>query len=506
MNKIKLTIILTLFAALCTAAYRQVTVGSGNKPVNGALLDIKEKDEATGGVTATKGLLMPRVNLSKKDQLYPMFESTTTPGTDNDDYNDGTKKSDQNKKHTGLVVYNVTPVPTEGLDVGVHSWDGTKWVAVKNGSGSGTTYSSDYPIVVKNDNIYLATTEENSSTPLATGSILRFDGADWVVVVPVDNDTQYTGSASIAVDASTHVISVENKGVTTSKIDDVAVTTAKIADANVTPVKIAGSTTAGEVLTSNGTGSAPSWTAIPSQLPTNATAGQVLKWNGSKWVADTDANTTYTASSSILISGANNTLTRAALTGDVTALAGDNATTITNGAVTTAKLADNSVNSAKIIDGSITGADILNTTIPATKLIGGGTVGYVLTVTTANAAPTWEPAAAPLPSIPDNAGGTWTISANSGCTCAYVATASKVKHSSGSALTWWTYRTGSTYVGEDWEYPLALLNGGNARMDVQPGIDTVTRSSPAIAFCVIPGAADVKITIPSNTGIYVWNP
>jgi hypothetical protein len=107
--------------------------------------------------------------------------------------------------------------------------------------------------------------------------------------------------------------------------------------------------------------------------------GQVLKWNGSQWLAGTDANenTTYTGSTSITLSGTE--IRRAALTGDVTSTANSNATTIANDAVT----------SAKIADLTIVNADIANATVTQAKLRGSGTVGQVLTTTTANAAPTW---------------------------------------------------------------------------------------------------------------------
>jgi hypothetical protein len=271
MNKIKLTIILTLFAALCTAAYGQVTVGSSQPPVEGALLDLKDETQpkVPGGATASKGLLMPRVKLSNKNQLYPMYESDGNGG-----YQIGIvkyTKAAEDKKHIGLIVYNVDD--TNGLDLGVHSWDGDQWVAVK--SGSGTTYSGEYPIVVENGNIYLATKKTDGSTTLATGSILRFDGAAWEVVVPVDNDTQYTGSASIDVDASTNVISVKDNGVTTDKIKDL----------NVTPAKIKGGTD-GYVLTSNATGGAV-WAELKSSggtQPSIPSGPVVLEAGSGPWL------------------------------------------------------------------------------------------------------------------------------------------------------------------------------------------------------------------------------
>ena len=59
---------------------------------------------------------------------------------------------------------------------------------------------------------------------------------------------------------------------------------------------------------------------------TAPTSGQVLKWNGSAWAPAAETNTTYSGSTSITLSGTS--FQRAALTGDVTAAANDNATTV----------------------------------------------------------------------------------------------------------------------------------------------------------------------------------
>jgi len=61
-------------------------------------------------------------------------------------------------------------------------------------------------------------------------------------------------------------------------------------------------------------------------------------------------------------------LARAALTGDVTAAAGDNATTIADGAVTTAKIADANVTTAKIADANVTTAKIADANVTVGKL------------------------------------------------------------------------------------------------------------------------------------------
>jgi hypothetical protein len=112
------------------------------------------------------------------------------------------------------------------------------------------------------------------------------------------------------------------------------------------------------------------------KLPTGATASTYLRGDGT-WVTPTDNNTTYAGSTSVTLTSG--TFQRAALTGDVTAAANNNATTIANNAVTSAKiadgtiatadLADNSVTSAKIADATIVAADIANTTITGAKLV-----------------------------------------------------------------------------------------------------------------------------------------
>lgn len=56
-----------------------------------------------------------------------------------------------------------------------------------------------------------------------------------------------------------------------------------------------------------------------SALPTTATNGQVLKWNGSAWTAQADNNTTYTAGTGIEIAGSNNTIAIKTTVKDVSA-------------------------------------------------------------------------------------------------------------------------------------------------------------------------------------------
>jgi hypothetical protein len=105
----------------------RVTIGSGIEPQRGVLLDLKEKtpvNPAVDNTTATKGLLLSRVNLQESDQLYPMFD----PGSDPDKYKHGDKELDkatENLKHTGLMVYNLTDDCL--FCPGVYTWNGIAW-------------------------------------------------------------------------------------------------------------------------------------------------------------------------------------------------------------------------------------------------------------------------------------------------------------------------------------------------------------------------------------------
>ncbi len=71
-------------------------------------------------------------------------------------------------------------------------------------------------------------------------------------------------------DAAITTTKIADSNVTNAKIADAAITTTKIADQNITLAKLARVGTAGEVLTSNGTGADPSYQAIPAPSLPNA--------------------------------------------------------------------------------------------------------------------------------------------------------------------------------------------------------------------------------------------
>jgi hypothetical protein len=100
--------------------HAQVTIGSGIEPIGGALLDLKEKNPAnpaTDNTTATRGMLLPRVNLTGLNKLYPMFATGYAAAED--------------AKHTGLTVYNLKQCDGQ-FARGVYTWTGAEWVQLTN--------------------------------------------------------------------------------------------------------------------------------------------------------------------------------------------------------------------------------------------------------------------------------------------------------------------------------------------------------------------------------------
>ncbi|MFV0330976.1 MAG: hypothetical protein ACK5KL_14355 [Dysgonomonas sp.] len=132
--RIQLQLLFTILLALpvlTTVLHAQVTIGSGNSPITGSLLDLKEYDptdpNSDNGTTATKGFNLPRVRLVDLDKLLPMFDNMKDSNT----YNNGGidyPKAVEDDKHIGLMVYNLTEDSNKGFTEGLYYWNGLKWV------------------------------------------------------------------------------------------------------------------------------------------------------------------------------------------------------------------------------------------------------------------------------------------------------------------------------------------------------------------------------------------
>ena len=95
------------------SAKAQVTIGSGLAPEGGSVLDLKEFAAKSNNETADKGVVLPRVVLTNRNELYPMYSAATDAAT--------------KKSHIGMTVYNVTTSTPGDFTSGVHTWTGTEW-------------------------------------------------------------------------------------------------------------------------------------------------------------------------------------------------------------------------------------------------------------------------------------------------------------------------------------------------------------------------------------------
>lgn len=106
-----LSIIVFALPVLTLSLHAQVTIGSDEAPVHGALLQLKNITNVTDGkANSTKGLLYPRVSLKSPISVYPL-----------EPLDDDTNR----KELIGAMVYNVTE--NELLCKGLHVWQGEKW-------------------------------------------------------------------------------------------------------------------------------------------------------------------------------------------------------------------------------------------------------------------------------------------------------------------------------------------------------------------------------------------
>jgi hypothetical protein len=155
----KLLLVVLLIAPL--GANAQVTIGLNEESVAGALLQLKNIAEITDSTAnATLGLALPRVTLSKRNELYPMFlnDPDNPDSGPNDNY--ATHKAILDKSHTGLIVYNLTEDDDEELNMGLFQWDGEKWTGFQTKMG----YAKFNPVNCSDINVHGAYIEGMTTT------------------------------------------------------------------------------------------------------------------------------------------------------------------------------------------------------------------------------------------------------------------------------------------------------------------------------------------------------
>ena len=113
----KLLILTLLVVANISQGYSQVTIGNIEKPIEGALLQLKNIDGVTdGSANSIKGLGLPRVNLKNIKLLDPLMENPT---------------EDEKKILTGALVYQPQIGSNPRCDVmypGMFVWNGYSWL------------------------------------------------------------------------------------------------------------------------------------------------------------------------------------------------------------------------------------------------------------------------------------------------------------------------------------------------------------------------------------------
>ncbi|MDM1367232.1 hypothetical protein [Myroides marinus] len=164
---------LLVFLGLQNVASAQVTIGTSEPPVAGALLQVKNIENVKGSApNSTKGVMMPRVSLVSVNDLIPILPQ-------------GYDKNYENPIHAGLVVYNTNDNLPKSNGEGLYVWDGETWKAV--------TASNGLDIEVTPSRIFLSAFKTSDKATLT----VKKSGQTWQMT-------------SIGVDASSSMTSVQN--------------------------------------------------------------------------------------------------------------------------------------------------------------------------------------------------------------------------------------------------------------------------------------------------------
>jgi hypothetical protein len=222
----------------------------------------------------------------------------------------------------GLLVFDIN-------DSKFYYWSGSVWIVIEDSFGTGTV------------------TTVNTGTGLSGGPIT----VTGTIAIAPNGVSANELRSDVTLDA--------NRAVTTNHIRDNAITTVKIADGTIGTVDLANASVTDAKISD----------VAPVKLTqSGAATNQVLKWNGTAWVPQADAQGVTSITAGTGLSGGTilSTGTIALAANGVTAaeLRSD-AAVDANRAVTTNHIRDNAITTTKIADGSVTGAKLLNTGVTA---------------------------------------------------------------------------------------------------------------------------------------------
>ncbi len=111
MKTIYRTLIVLLFtSSIANQVASQVTIGSVITPQEGSLLELREYETKQDGTTSTKGLLLPRVELTSYRDLKDI----------------GVTETDL-RPQIGMLVYHTSTENCNYIPHGVYLWTGEEW-------------------------------------------------------------------------------------------------------------------------------------------------------------------------------------------------------------------------------------------------------------------------------------------------------------------------------------------------------------------------------------------
>lgn len=164
-NLIGFVILLSFFSPLTLTS--QVTIGLGEVAVDGILLQLKEKENVTDSTkNAYRGLGLPRVALSDKYKLYPMFLTNPEDTASGSNPVYLANKTSLDMSHTGLIVYNLVEDVNKNLCKGINHWNGKEWNCFETKKGQSVFTIEDCSNDIK------AYGEYSNGTTLTSGNFL----------------------------------------------------------------------------------------------------------------------------------------------------------------------------------------------------------------------------------------------------------------------------------------------------------------------------------------------
>jgi hypothetical protein len=189
----KLFTMMMFVTGVCPFIQAQITIGSDIPPNNGAILDVKNNDNA---VNANGGIKFPRVLIHNFTPTTDKDFAASIGATDNWD----------RQKHTGLVVYNT------GTPIGLHIWNGTKWVMI---NGAWNISETTNTATSNADNIYqMGSVSVGISGPVDPTAVLNVAATNKGVLLPRVALTSSTDNVTIP--SPTTGLLVYNTGTDTS--------------------------------------------------------------------------------------------------------------------------------------------------------------------------------------------------------------------------------------------------------------------------------------------------